>query len=143
MSGAEFFFDTNVILYLLSADAVKADRAEELLAIGGVISVQVLNEFASVASRKLGMTWPEIREVLAQIRVVCPVESMSVDTHDRALQVAERYGLSTYDALIVAAALMAGCTTLYSEDLQDGQVIERQLTIRNPFQTADAGGMGQ
>lgn len=133
MSGAEAFFDTNVILYLLSADGAKADRAEELLAIGGVISVQVLNEFASVASRKLGMAWPEIREVLAQIRVVCPVAPLSVDTHDRALQIAERYGLSTFDALIVAAALMAGCTTLYSEDMQDGQVIERQLTIKNPF----------
>jgi len=133
MSGTEFFFDTNVVLYLLSADPAKADRAEELLAIGGVISVQVLNEFAAVASRKLGMSWPEIREVLAQIRVVCPVEPMSVDTHDKALQLAERYGLSPYDALIVAAALLAGSTTLYSEDLQDGLVIERQLTIRNPF----------
>lgn len=135
MSGAECFFDTNVILYLLSADAAKADRAEELLAIGGVISVQVLNEFAAVASRKLGMTWPEIREILAQIRVVCPVEPLSVDTHDKALQVAERYGISTYDALIVASGLMAGCTTLYSEDMQDGLVIERQLTIRNPFKS--------
>lgn len=133
MSGAEFFFDTNVILYLLSADAAKADRAEELLAIGGIISVQVLNEFAAAASRKLGMTWPEIREVLAQVRVVCPVEPVTVDTHDKALQVAERYGIPIYDALIVAAALMAGCTTLYSEDMQDGQVIERHLTIRNPF----------
>jgi predicted nucleic acid-binding protein len=133
MSGAEVFFDTNIVLYLLSADAVKADRAEELLAVGGVISVQVLNEFAAVASRKLGMSWPEIRDVLAQIRVVCPVEPMSADTHDRALQIAERYRLSVYDALIVAAALVAGCATLYSEDMQDGQVIERQLTIRNPF----------
>lgn len=133
MSGAEFFFDTNVILYLLSADAAKADRAEELLAIGGIISGQVLNEFAAVASRKLGMTWPEIREVLAQVRVVCPVEPVSVETHDKALQVAERYGIPIYDALIVAAALMAGCTILYSEDMQNGQVIERHLTIRNPF----------
>ena len=133
MSGAEFFFDTNIVLYLLSGDTLKADRAEELLAIGGVISVQVLNEFAAIAARKLHMAWPEIREVLAQVRAVCPVEPMSVDTHDRAAQVAERYGLSIYDALIVAAALIAGCATLYSEDMQDGQVIERQLTIRNPF----------
>lgn len=82
---------------------------------------------------RLGMTWSEIREVLAQIRVVCPVEPVSVDTYEKALQVAERYGVSIYDALIVAAALMAGCTTLYSEEIQDGQVIERQLTIRNLF----------
>jgi predicted nucleic acid-binding protein len=133
MAGADTFFDTNVLLYLLSADTVKADRAEELLAIGGTVSVQVLNEFVSVASRKLHMTWPEIREVLTQVRAVCLVEAMSVDTHERAMQVAERHGFSIYDALIISAALLAGCSTLYSEDMQHGQVIERQLTIRNPF----------
>jgi predicted nucleic acid-binding protein len=133
MHEAESFFDTNVVLYLLSADTAKADRAEELLAIGGIISVQVLNEFASVASRKLGMTWREIREVLAQVRAVCPVEALSVETHEKALALAERYGLSIYDAQLVATALLAGCQTLYSENLQHGQVIERQLTIQNPF----------
>jgi len=133
MSGGEDFFDTNVVLYLLSADTAKADRAEELLALGGTISVQVLNEFVAVASRKLRMSWIEIREVLAQIRAVCTVEPMTVETHERALRIAERYGLSIYDALIVAAALLAKCQTLHSEDLQDGQVVERQLTIRNPF----------
>jgi len=133
MSGGEDFFDTNVVLYLLSADTAKADRAEELLAIGGTISVQVLNEFVAVASRKLRMSWIEIREVLAQIRAVCAVESMTIETHERALRIAERYGVSIDDALIVSAALLANCKTLHSEDMQDGQVIERQLTIRNPF----------
>jgi len=133
MSGAEAFFDTNVVLYLLSADQTKADRAEELLVSSGVISVQVLNEFAAVASRKLRMSSPEIREVLAQVRAVCSVQPVSVETHDRALLVAERYGLSTYDSLVVAAALLADCTTLYSEGMQDGQVIDSQLIIRNPF----------
>lgn len=133
MSGGEDFFDTNVVLYLLSADTAKADRAEELLALGGTISVQVLNEFVAVASRKLRMPLIEIREVLTQIRAVCAVESVTIETHERALRVAERYGLSIYDALIVSSALLAGCKTLHSEDLQDGQVIERQLTIRNPF----------
>ena len=133
MNGGEDFFDTNVVLYLLSADAAKADRAEELLAIGGTISVQVLNEFVAVASRKLRMPWIEIREVLAQIRAVCAVESMTIETHEKALRIAERYGVSIYDALIVSAALLANCKTLHSEDMQDGQVIERQLTIRNSF----------
>jgi predicted nucleic acid-binding protein len=133
MSGGEDFFDTNVVLYLLSADTAKADRAEELLALGGTISVQVLNEFVAVASRKLRMPLIEIREVLIQIRAVCAVESVTIETHERALRVAERYGLSIYDALIVSSALLAGCKTLHSEDLQDGQIIERQLTIRNPF----------
>jgi predicted nucleic acid-binding protein len=133
MSGGEDFFDINVVLYLLSADTAKADRAEELLAIGGTISVQVLNEFAAVASRKLRMSWIEIREVLAQVRAVCAVEPMTIETHEQALRIAERYGLSIYDALIVSAALLANCKTLHSEDMHDGQVVERQLTIRNPF----------
>ena len=133
MSGGEDFFDTNVVLHLLSADTAKADRAEELLALGGTISVQVLNEFVAVASRKLRMPLIEIREVLTQIRAVCAVASVTIETHERALRVAERYGLSIYDALIVSSALLAGCKTLHSEDLQDGQIIERQLTIRNPF----------
>jgi predicted nucleic acid-binding protein len=136
MPGADTFFDTNVVLYLLSADTAKADRAEELLAIGGTVSVQVLNEFVSVALRKLRMSWPEIRDVLAQVRAVCPVEAISVETHERAMQVAERYGFSIYDALIISAALLAGCSTLYSEDMQNGQVIEGQLTIRDPFAAA-------
>ena len=133
MSGGEDFFDTNVVLYLLSADTANADRAEELLAIGGTISVQVLNEFSAVASRKLRMSWIEIREVLSQIRAVCAVEPITFETHERALRIAERYGVSIYDALIVSAALLANCKTLHSEDMQDGQVVERQLTIRNPF----------
>lgn len=133
MRVAEAFFDTNVVLYLLSQDSAKADRAEELMALGGTISVQVLNEFVAVASRKLRMSWAEIHEVLAQIRAVCALEAITVETHERALQMAERYGYSIYDALILAAALLAGCKTLYSEDMQHDQVIEHQLRIRNPF----------
>ena len=133
MNGGEAFFDTNVLLYLLSADTAKADRAEELLATGGTISVQVLNEFVAVASRKLRMSWIEVHEVLAQIRAVCAVQPVTIETHDRAMRIAQRHGSSIYDSLIVSAALAAGCKTLYSEDLQVGQVIERQLTIRNPF----------
>lgn len=136
MNGSEDFFDTNVVLYLLSADTAKADRAEELLALGGTISVQVLNEFVAVASRKLRMSLMEIREVLTPIRAVCAVEPITVETHERALRIADRYGMSIYDALIVSAALLAGCETLHSEDMQDGQVIDRKLTIRNPFAAA-------
>jgi len=139
MSGDKRFFDTNIALYLLSADQAKADRAEELLAEGGIISVQVLNEFAAVASRKPGMSWAEIREVLDQVRAVSIAEPMSVETHERGLLVAERYGLSLYDALIVAAALLSGCSMLYSEVMQHGQIIEGQLTICNPFRASEGG----
>jgi len=133
MSVAEPFLDTNVLLYLLSADSAKADRAESLLADGGTVSVQVLNEFASVALRKLDMPLAELREILEPVRSVCRVEPVTEDTHDRALALVERYGFSLYDAMLIAAALSAGCTRLYSEDLQHGQLINRQLRILNPF----------
>jgi len=133
MSAAERFFETNVILYLFSSDDARADRAEKELSAGGVVSVQVLNEFASVASRKLRMSIAEIREVLATIRAVCTIVPITEETHDLGLQVAERYGLAVYDSLIVAAALLAGCKTVMSEDMQDGQVVEGRVRIRNPF----------
>jgi predicted nucleic acid-binding protein len=93
MNAPDVFFDTNVLLYVMSADQAKADRAETLIAAGGVISVQVLNEFVSVASRKLAMRLPEIREVLSAIRAICSVEPLSVETHDLALDVMERFQL--------------------------------------------------
>ncbi len=133
MKGTQRFIDTNVLLYLLSGDEAKADRAEETLAGGGVLSVQVLNEFASVASRKLKMSIGEIREALATIRALCKIVPISEDTHDLGLQVAERYGMSIYDSMVIASALLAGCKAVLSEDLQDGQIIEGRLEIRNPF----------
>lgn len=133
MSATERFLDTNVLLYLLSGDHVRADRAEEELSGGGIISVQVLNEFASVASRKLKMSFAEIRETLAAIRAVCTVAPINEETHDLGLHVAERYRLSVYDAMIVAAALLAECKILISEDMQDGQILEGRLKVRNPF----------
>lgn len=135
MNGVKPFFDINILLYLFSGDSDKADRAEALLAQGGLISVQVLNEFASVASRKLGLSYPEIRDALKIIRRVCKIESINLETHELGLQVAERYGFSVYDSLIIAAALIAECETLYSEDLQSGQVINGRLVIKNPFAT--------
>jgi predicted nucleic acid-binding protein len=133
MSATERFLDTNVLLYLLSGDHVRADRAEEELSDGGIISVQVLNEFALVASRKIKMSFAEIREALAAIRAVCTVVSINEETHDLGLHVAERYRLSVYDAMIVAAALLAECKILISEDMQDGQILEGRLKVRNPF----------
>ena len=133
MSGADAFFDTSVLLYLLSNDTEKADRVETLLAERGTISVQVLNEFAAVAIRKLKMPMSEVREILDTVRTVCDVEPVTVETHDRALVIVERYGFSLYDSLLIAAALIAGSKRLYCEDLQHGQLIDRQLRVVNPF----------
>lgn len=132
MPGADIFFDTNILLYLVSGDPAKANRAEQLVAQGGVISVQVLNEFAAVAASKKGVQFAKIRESLAAFRALFAVVPLDIETHEIGLDIAERYRVSIYDTMIVAAALRAGCTTLYTEDLQHRQTIER-LTVHNPF----------
>ena len=133
MPEPKAFIDSNVLIYLLSADAHKADQAEMVMQKGGLISVQALNEVANVARRKLTMPWEEIDELLSLIRMLCPAEPLTVETHEKGLLIAERYRLSIYDAMIVAAALIGGCDTLYSEDMQDGLLIDNQLSICNPF----------
>ena len=131
--AARPFVDTNVLLYLLADDAAKAERAEKLLTGRIVISVQVLNEFANVARRKLGLTWPDVEQALSDIRRFASVQPLTLDTHQRGLALAKRHQLSVYDAMIAAAALEAGCTTLASEGFSAGQRLENRLTIRNPF----------
>ena len=128
------FLDTNVLIYAVAKNDPRALKAEALLASGGMISVQSLNEFVSVARRKLGMSWKEVKELLDLICILYPKPvAISLNTHRLAVSIAEKYGYSIYDALVASAALEAGCKTLYSEDLQDGQIINRQLTVRNPF----------
>ena len=128
------FFDTNVLVYIVGQKDERTAEAEALVANGGVVSVQVLNELASVSHRKLGMSWEEIGGALAAIRDLCPSPiPLTLDTHGAGLRIAAKYGFHFYDALIAAAALEAQCTTLYSEDFQDGQVLYGKLTIRNPF----------
>ena len=127
------FFDTNVLLYAASGDPAKADRAEELIGAGGTISVQVLNEITNVARRKMGMSWTETRAFLSMIRNLLPVQPLTIDTHETGLALAERFGLSTWDAMIGASALHADCDTLWSEDMQDGTMLDHRLRIVNPF----------
>jgi predicted nucleic acid-binding protein len=132
MSGKSSF-DTSILIYVISLGDARAAKAEELLAKGGCISVQVLNEFVAVARRKLKMPWHEVRDALSAIRTLCETPTpLSVATHEAALEIAEQYGYHIYDALILAAALDADCDTLYTEDLQDGQRVGA-ITIRNPF----------
>ena len=133
MPEPKAFLDTNILLYLLSEDARKADQAEQIVRAGGRISVQVLNEFANVARRKLAMSWSEVSEVLNLIRFLCVTDPLTLEMHERGLIVAEHYRLSVYDSMIVAAALIGECEILYSEDMQDGLLLDRQLRIRNPF----------
>jgi predicted nucleic acid-binding protein len=131
---AKAFFDTNVLIYAVAEGDPRSVEAEELLASGGVLSVQVLNEFVSVARRKIFMSWNDVTQALDAFRILCPSPlPITVETHEAALRLAARHSYNIYDALVIAAALEAGCAALYSEDLHDGQTIDAQLTIRNPF----------
>jgi predicted nucleic acid-binding protein len=127
------FFDTNVLLYLASGDAGKAARAEELVRAGGCISAQVLNEATNVARRRMRLSWSETRAFLGLLRGLLEVQPLALQTHDTGLTLAERHGLSVYDAMIAAAAMEAGCDTLWSEDMQDGMLLWDRLLVRNPF----------
>jgi predicted nucleic acid-binding protein len=130
------FFDTNILIYLASDDAAKADRAESIVREGGTISVQVLNEVANVARRKMQLSWQETRGFLSSLRELLTVHPITVDTHELGLALAERHRLSIYDALIAASALLAECDRLWSEDMQDGMAIDNRLRIVNPFRVS-------
>jgi predicted nucleic acid-binding protein len=127
------FLDTNVLLYLAGSDAAKAARAEALVEVGGVVSVQVLNELTNVARRKMGLDWDETRAMLAAFRALLTVRPLTVEVHDAGLVLAERHRLSVYDAMIVASALDAGCEVLWSEDMHHGLVVDGRLRIADPF----------
>ena len=130
------FFDTSVLLYIASGEPAKAERAEVLIASGGTISVQVLNEIANVAWRKMRMSWDETQTFLSSLRGLLSVEPITIETHESGLALAQRYGLSVYDAMIAASALMADCDTLWSEAMHDTLRIDGRLRVSNPFHAA-------
>ncbi len=128
------FLDSNVVLYATDIDSDKRKRSLDLLDGGATVSVQVLNEIANVLRRKHGFSWEQIRSFTADVTGKCDVVPLSFATHERGLRYAERHTLSLYDAMIVASAVLAGCATLYTEDMHHGLAIDG-LTIRNPFRS--------
>jgi len=127
------FLDSNILVYAFTTDP-RAATAQALIERGCIIGVQGLNEFTNVAKRKLGMTWAEVRDALGAIRAVCgPIVPMDVETHADALRIAERYGYTIFDALMIASALRADCGILWSEDMHDGLIVDQRLRIANPF----------
>jgi predicted nucleic acid-binding protein len=129
----ERFFDTNVLIYAFASGDPRNPRAEELLGEGGIIGIQVLNEFTSVSHRKLSWDWEDIEAALAVIDTLLgPARPLTQEIHTHAVAVARDHVLSFWDALIVAAASEAGCRVLMSEDLQHGRKFG-PLTVHNPF----------
>jgi predicted nucleic acid-binding protein len=126
------FLDTNVLVYALSDDA-RRERALELLAAGGTISVQVLNELANVLHRKLRRSWPEIEVAIDElVDLLRPAVPLTAAIHRSGRWIARDHGFAFYDGLIVAAAIESGCDTLFNEGLQDGRRVAG-LLITNPF----------
>jgi len=126
------FFDTNILVYaFLGTD--RRGAALSLLAEGGIISNQVINEFTNVAHKKRGRSWPEIAAAIAVIRThFDEIALVTLETHQAALELASQHGLNFYDALIVATAIEADCDILFSEDMQHDRLFGK-LVIRNPF----------
>jgi len=127
------FFDSNILLYLVGSDDRRADHVETLIAAGGTISVQVLNEVAHVARRKMNLPWEDANAILMRFRTIFDVVPLTVEVHANGLRLAERYKLSVYDSMILAAAIQSGCDEVLSEDMHDGLRVDGKLTIRNPF----------
>ena len=132
--SAKVFFDSNIILYALTTDVRKAATTETLLSFGGTISVQVLNELVSVSLKKFKLPLQTVQATLTVLRTTLDVVPVTIAVHERGLDLIGKYKFSPYDAMIVAAAQLAGCKLLYSEDMHDGQIIDG-LTIRNPYKT--------
>ena len=129
------FFDSNVLIYAYSTD-IRRQPALMTIADGGFISAQVLNEFTNVLRKKQKQDWAVIEAAVQSVRFRFPdIVPLTADIHAAALAFARDHALAFYDALIVAAAIEAGCDTLYSEDLQHGRIIGG-LDIVNPFQGA-------
>jgi predicted nucleic acid-binding protein len=136
MTG-KLFADTNLIVYSESNDGSKSARARSIIESGPVISVQVVNEAVAVLTRKYGFTLSEAHEIAECLLEICDVVPVEANTIREAIRRVRRYGLSHWDSLVIAAALLSGCSTLYSEDLQHGQVIDGKLTVINPFLAED------
>lgn len=127
------FLDTNILVYAVLSDDPRREVAEKALLASGTVSVQVMNEFANVARRKLGWDWSAVEAALDLVERQCrPVRALTLATHRTAVGLSRDHGLSVYDGLIVAAALEAGCDQLLTEDLQAGRRFGA-LVIINPF----------
>lgn len=132
------FLDTNVLVYAFGAKRSsmpdpRAEVAQRIVIDGAMVSVQVLNEFAQVCHGKVGLPWDRIIATLQVIKELCgPAVPLTVDLHEMAVELSRRHGFRIYDSLILAAAIKARCTTLLTEDLQRGQVVEG-VRVENPF----------
>jgi predicted nucleic acid-binding protein len=127
------FVDTNVALYVIGKDSRKKAIAREILTGRPVVSTQVINEAVNVCLRRFAFTRERayaFADILMRRMDVRPVDKATIR---KSAEIAIRYRFSNWDSLIIAAALLANCNTLYSEDMQHGQTLDGKLTVVNPF----------
>ncbi len=131
----KYFLDTNILVYAhTDVDSTKQSIAQQLIAtLPTHISTQVIQELGNTAFKKLKYPWEKVREVLQDASTNNVVFINTYETIEKATHIAEQYRFSFYDSLIIAAALACQCQILFSEDMQDGQIIENTLTVINPF----------
>lgn len=134
------FLDSNVLLYALGSEAPKRTRALALIAERPTVSTQVVNECSHVLRRKAGWAPAEVARELPILIGLMRVVDVGMPHVREAWRIAERYGYGHFDSLIIASALAAGCQTLWTEDLQHGQIIDGALTLRNPFTLDNPAG---
>jgi predicted nucleic acid-binding protein len=133
------FLDTNIIIYLYSIDEPEKRRLCENLAAENhiVISAQVISEMCNILNKKMRLDFNSISKVVDELTQVFIVRTVDTETIKFALIIAEKYRYSYFDSLIIAAAIKSGCSVLYTEDMQDGQIIEDSLKIINPFRSME------
>jgi len=129
------FLDTNLLIYAhTTVEILKQQQVQQIIIDENtVISTQVFKEVANVLYKKFGFSWEDVQKVLENMEQNNEVHSNTFNTVQTACKIAQRYDFSFYDSLIVAAALESSCSILYSEDLHHQQVIEKTLTVINPF----------
>ena len=129
------FLDTNVLLYVYSDEEDKKQVSKKIFQEQKCLTcMQALNEFCNVCLKKWRFDRKGIEEAIDQIAAGCAILPVSIKTMLRALALHERYGYSYYDCVMLASALENDCTTIYSEDMSSGQIIEGRLLILNPYE---------
>jgi predicted nucleic acid-binding protein len=126
--------DSNILIYNHSLDCEdKRAIARNFFNENPVVSSQVISEYLNVMNRNFKMQKQELIQICSLWLEKCSVQPVILSTIKLAQNLVSKYDFQIFDGIIAAAALEADCDILYSEDMQDGQVIENKLKIKNPF----------
>jgi len=132
----KIFLDSNILIYCYSNNEIDKQKIARSIFENTkdiYISSQVINAVTNILLKKLKLTTTDVVNTILQISALVTTFSFHINTQLEALKLKEKYNLQFYDALIIATAIENNCTVLYSEDMQDGLIINNTITIKNPF----------